>query len=422
MEVKAGYRQTEVGVIPEDWTVESVQNIGHIKTGPFGTILKASEYSVGEGTPLICMRDIGDGTLQVDDHTPLVPPSVVKRLPEYLLNGGDIVFGRKGAINRSALVTENQTGWFLGTDGIRIRPTKSFHSPYISYQFQRKEIQSWLLRHATGTTMPSLNPEMLRRLSLPFPPLPEQRAIATALSDVDALITSLDKLIAKKRDIKQAAMQELLTGKRRLPGFREEWNVKQLGEMGDISGAGVDKKCRQEEVPVRLVNYLDVYRRDFLFSKDFNHWVTARPDQTIHCDVKKGDVFFTPSSETQDDIGVSAVAMEDIPDAVYSYHIVRFRLRDEWDLLFRAYAFKTKAFLDEAQRQCEGSGTRYTISLGKFRNMTVQVPSIAEQRTIAIVLSDMDADLTALEQKRDKTKAIKQGMMQELLTGRIRLV
>lgn len=99
--VPPGYKQTEVGVIPEDWSVSSVQEIGHIRTGPFGTLLKANEYIATDGRPLISVGEVGDGVLRVTDHTPRVPESVVRRLPEYILRFGDIVFGRKGAVCRS---------------------------------------------------------------------------------------------------------------------------------------------------------------------------------------------------------------------------------------------------------------------------------------------------------------------------------
>jgi type I restriction enzyme S subunit len=260
------------------------------------------------------------------------------------------------------------------------------------------------------------------KLQVLVPPTPEQRAIAAALSDVDGLLGGLDRLIAKKRDLKQAAMQQLLTGQTRLPGFHGEWEVKRLGDVGEISSAGVDKKIRPDEVPVRLVNYLDAYHKDFIYSKDLNHWVTAPPQQAKRCAVQKGDVFFTPTSETRDDIGNSAVAMEDIPDAAYSYHVARLRLHEPWDLCFRTYAFKTRAFLDQAETLCDGNGTRYVISQGKFRSMTVQVPPLPEQTAIAEVLTEMDGELAVLEQRREKTRALKQAMMQELLTGRTRLL
>ena len=212
------------------------------------------------------------------------------------------------------------------------------------------------------------------------------------------------------------------TGQTRLPGFHGEWDVKRLGDIGDICGSGVDKKSRPDEVPVRLVNYMDVYRRSFIYSADLDHSVTAQPHHARRCAVLKGDVFFTPSSETRDDIANSAIAMEDIVDAAYSYHVVRLRLSEPWDLRFRTYAFKTRAFLRQAETVCDGGGTRYVISLGKFRNLIVSVPPVPEQTAIAEVLWEMDVELAGLEQRGDKTRALKQAMMQELLTGRTRLV
>ena len=141
------------------------------------------------------------------------------------------------------------------------------------------------------------------------------------------------------------------------------------------------------------------------------------------CAIQKGDIFFTPSSEMRFDIAIPAVAMEDIPDAVYSYHLVRFRLHEDWDLQFRVYIFQTKNFIDQAERVCEGSGKRYVITLPKFRELTVSYPSDKkEQFRISEILSEMDAEVAALETKLEKYKMIKQGMMQTLLTGQIRLI
>ena len=207
-----------------------------------------------------------------------------------------------------------------------------------------------------------------------------------------------------------------------LQRFSGEWETRRLGEIGEISGAGVDKKVNPNEVPVRLVNYLDVYNKTFLYSKDLTHEVSARRDQVRHCAVEKGDIFFTPTSEVPDDIGRSAVAMEEIPDGVYSYHVVRLRLKTDWDLYFRAYAFDTNEFLNQASRECYGSGTRYVISLPKFRAMIVRFPpTVEEQRAIAKVLSDVDGLIGTLDALIAKKRAIKQAAMQQLLTGKTRL-
>ena len=175
--------------MPSHWVVTTVGDLlagygGSIKTGPFGTTLKAAEYS-SDGIPLISVREIGYGVLRVDASTPRVPSEVVERLPEYILEPGDIVFGRKGAVDRSAIVREEQGGWFLGSDGIRLRLPDVCDPRFIAYQLQSPRVRSWLLQNATGTTMASLNQEAIERIPIVLPTLPEQRAIAHILGTLD---------------------------------------------------------------------------------------------------------------------------------------------------------------------------------------------------------------------------------------------
>ena len=204
------FQKTSAGMLPKGWKVASIKDIGDFKTGPFGTLLKAAEYIGGDGIPLICMRDIRDGRLEIDERTPRIPSSVVKRMPEYLLKCGDIVFGRKGNINRSAIVNDHQDGWFLGTDGIRIRPSKEFYPPFISYHFQRDEIQFHLLHQATGTTMASLNQEILHRMYIPVPSLPEQHQIAAILTRCDEMIAATRANLVATTALKMKIINEML--------------------------------------------------------------------------------------------------------------------------------------------------------------------------------------------------------------------
>jgi type I restriction enzyme, S subunit len=174
---------------PYEWLRTTISELidaegGSIKTGPFGTTLKASEYSI-EGVPLISVREIGYGTLRVDDSTPRVPPAVTERLPEYLLRTGDVVFGRKGAIDRSAHINREHEGWFLGSDGIRLRLPETCDSRFIAYQIQSTSTRNWLIQHATGTTMASLNQGVIERVPIVSPPLDVQRAIAHILGTLD---------------------------------------------------------------------------------------------------------------------------------------------------------------------------------------------------------------------------------------------
>jgi len=383
-----------MGAIPEEWNI--------VKLGNFISLQRGHDLTWRDRRP-------GD--------VPIMGSAGQNGFHDTAISKGPgVVLGRSGASFGQAHYCEKDF-WPHNT-AIYVTDFNGNNPLFVFYLLKSIDFT----RHNSGGAQQSLNRNFIYPIQIRVPQPHEQRIIADALSDVDALIGALDSALAKKRALKQAAMQQLLTGQTRLPGFHGEWEVKTLGEIGSISGSGVDKKSRSDEVPVRLVNYLDVYHKDFIYSDDLNHWVTAPQHQARRCAVKKGDVFFTPTSETRDDIGLSAVAMEDIPDACYSYHVARLRLTEDWDLRFRTYAFKTKSFLDQAETLCDGNGTRYVISQGKFRGMIVKIPPITEQTAIADILSDMDAEISALEQRRDKTRLLKQGMMQELLTGRIRLI
>lgn len=167
---------------------------GSIKTGPFGTILKASEYS-NEGVPVISVGEVGYGKLQLRKDTPLVSAETTSRLSEYVLETGDIIFGRKGAVDRSALVRAAENGWFLGSDGIRVRLPKNVNSLFVAYQFQLSRTKTWLLQHASGSTMLSLNQATLGRVPIRIPDRATQDAIADVLSALDDKIAANSRLI-----------------------------------------------------------------------------------------------------------------------------------------------------------------------------------------------------------------------------------
>ena len=172
-----------------EWRIATIGELlasdgGSVKTGPFGTVLKANEYS-NQGVPLISVGEIGYGVLRLHDRTPMASREVVERLPEYLLETGDIVFGRKGAVDRSALVKPEQKGWFLGSDGIRLRLPSTCDARFIAYQLQSADSRSWLFQHATGTTMASLNQAIIGRIPIVLPQVHEQRAISSLLGVLD---------------------------------------------------------------------------------------------------------------------------------------------------------------------------------------------------------------------------------------------
>ena len=418
MELKAGYKVTEVGVIPKDWETVFLFEISRkITDGEHVTPRREKS-----GYFLLSARNVLNGRIDISDVDFVGRDEFLRIRQRCNPEPGDLLISCSGTIGRVTVVPEGFECVLVRSAAL-VKPIhEKVNSYFIQHWLQSERAQKQISNSVNQGAQPNLFLNHIERLTSPRPNLLEQQAIAEALSDADALIESLDQLIAKKRQIKHGAMQELLTGKRRLPGFEGEWEVKKLEQLGEVSGSGVDKKIRVGEVPVRLLNYMDVYRRDFIYSKDLDHWVTAPSHQLRRCVVEKGDIFFTPSSETRDDIANSAVSMEDVPNAAYSYHVVRLRLKEDWDLLFRTYAFKTREFLGQAETLCDGSGTRYVISLSKFRNITIRVPEPKEQAAIADVLWAMDQEIALLEVRLSKARQIKQGMMQELLTGRTRLL
>lgn len=416
MEVRPGYKQTKLGVIPEDWLEKSVHEFAAIKTGPFGTLLKASEYSESDGVPLISVGEIRNGFLRITDDTPYVSEIVTRRLPQYVLKKGDIVFARKGGVERSALIRQPQEGWFLGSDGISIRPLQDFHNEYLAFQFQCARIKAWLLQNAIGTTMPSLNHEILRNVVIPIPPTKaEQEAITEAITDADALIESLEQLISKKCHLKQGAMQELLQPK-------EGWEEKRLGKTAVL-------KARIGWQGLTTTEYLDSGDFYLVTGTDFKdgyidwdncHYVDElRYKQDKNIQLKEHDVLVTKDGT----IGkVALINHLNKPATLNSGVFVIRPIENAFHPGFFYYLLCSNLFMEFLGQLSAGSTINHLYQKD-FVSFIYKTPTtIHEQISISAILSDMDAEIAALEAKLAKTRQIKQGMMQELLTGRIRLI
>jgi len=265
--------------------------------------------------------------------------------------------------------------------------------------------------------------DMIARMPVPVPPTEaEQRAIAAALSDVDALLGGLDRLIAKKRDLKQAAMQQLLTGQTRLPGFHGEWEVKRLGDVGSTySGLTGKTKADFGSGEGQYITFMNVMSDVKIDCQSFDR-VRVTPHESQNR-VMRGDLLFNGSSETPAEVAMCSLLTEAVPNLYLNSFCFGFRLRIDApaDALFLAYLIRSNEGREVIKSLAQGS-TRYNLSKGALLDAAIRLPSIEEQTAIAAVLTDMDAELSALEARRDKTRALKQAMMQELLTGRTRLV
>lgn len=420
MEVKPGYKLTEVGVIPEDWDVQSLKDsteeqrpisYGIVQTGP----------NIYNGIPCLRVVDIDNGNI---NKTALIctTKQISDSYRRTVLRAGDLVMPLRGKVGDVGEIDEELAGANL-TRGvallaIRSELSGSYYRHALSWTATRKRLEQSM----NGSALQEIPIATLRSFQIGLPATKnEQSAIATALSDIDALVAKLDQLIAKKRDLKQATMQQLLTGRTRLPGFSEEWEHINLGDVFSFKN-GLNKAKSFFGYGTPIVNYMDVFKDSKIFCSRVKGLVSVSPLEIRNFDVRKGDVLFTRTSETPEEVGIASVVIDEPNNTVFSGFVLRARPKDNRLIdLFKAYCFQASGV--RAQIISKASYTTRALTNGRILSgVVIPVPSIGEQTAIAAILSDLDAELSALEARRDKTRALKQAMMQELLTGRIRLV
>lgn len=379
-----------------------------------------------DGIPFISLQDINKKTGKINFEGARKVSSAVleEHKQRYSLAHGDFIIGKIGTVGGAYLIPAERT-FALSANLVLVRPRSEVVDPrFLLSLMTSPVVEKQFSVDTSATTQSAFGIKKVRTILVPLPPLPEQRAIATALSDVDALINSLDRLIAKKRDIKQATMQQLLTGKTRLPGFKkkdgfkqteiglipEDWEPKRLGDVTKFIGGSQPPRStfvfKPKEGYVRLVQIRD-YKTD--------NYATYIPSNLVSRACSNEDIMIgrygPPIFQILKGIeGAYNVALiKAIPSKAIEREFLFHFLKDH--RLFN--------FIELLSRRSSG---QTGVELPDLKNYPTPLPSLSEQCAIANVLSDIDLELATLEQRREKTLLLKQGMMQELLTGRTRLV
>jgi len=390
------FKNTEIGEIPEDWEVRTINSFCSVKTGPFGSMLHAEDY-VAKGTPIVTTEHFKNGILPlVGKDIPQVGIEDLKRMSSYTLTKDDIVFSRVGSVDINALVTVRQKGWLFSGRVLRVRPFKQTDSLYLHYGLLKHSVRSDIVSRAVGLTMASINTKILGETELSLPPLNEQHRIASALTNIDNLISSLCKLIEKKMNIKQGAMQQLLTGKTRLKGFNEPWVEKKLGEV-----CSVKRGVRVVKRNLTTDGLYPVYQNTNIplgYSNQYN---------------VEANTPFVIIGGSAGQVGICRERYWAADDCAF------FACHDIYkEYLYYVLLLNQRNILHNVR-----TGTIPRLDRTFLSGMLVYISSnIAEQQAIATILTKMDDEITALEAKKAKYEAIKQGMMQQLLTGKIRLI
>jgi type I restriction enzyme S subunit len=394
VELNPGYKHTDVGLIPADWVCgELSQFLGFISygfTNPMPT--------VSDGIYMVTAADVTAGRIQLATARKTSEAAFTSLLTaKSKPRSNDILLTKDGTLGRVALV---------GTEVICVnqsvavlRPNARVSPAFLKLLLEAPQYQRRMIEDAGGSTIKHIYITIVDQMPVGLPAdIGEQRAIAEALTDVDALLAGLDRLIAKKRDIKQAAMQQLLTGQTRLPGFQGEWKVTQLGDVAHIK---TGSRNNQDKVS----------------DGEYPFFVRSEHVERINTYSHDCEAILVPGEGRIGSIFHYIQGRFDVHQRVYA--ITQFRPEVSGRFVHLCMSFKFGAWA----MQNTVKATVDSLRLPTFQTFEFSLPpTLDEQTAIATVLSDMDAELTALEARRDKTRALKQGMMQELLTGRTRLV
>ena len=391
-------KQTEIGEIPVDWDIKTLGDIGEFKNG-----INKSNESFGFGSPFVNLMDVfGRTKIENSSNFGLINSNdVEKRL--YNLIKGDIIFIRSSVkpsgVGLTCVITYNLPDTVFSGFLIRFRDKGLLTDSYKQYCFYNERFRNSLISNSTVSANTNINQEALKKLIIVFPKdKVEQSLIASVLSDTDSLIESLDKLIAKKKNIKQGVMQELLTEKKRLPGFNGEWGEINFGTLVEIN-----KGQQLNKSELTLTGEYPDWNGGIEPSGYTHKWNMT--ENTITISEGGNSCGFVNYCKTKFWLGGHCYALKLVEsnlNQIFLYHLLKFKEKSIMGL-------RIGSGLPNIQKK----------DLNEFIFKRPQDPK--EQSAIAQILSDMDADIETLELKRDKYKEIKTGMMQELLTGRIRL-
>lgn len=440
MEIAKGYQQTEVGIIPIDWKVKELSQIVERERPISYGIVQTGKY-IENGIRCIRVLDILNGKIN-NNNLIRTSEEISSSYRRTILRTGDIVIALRGKIGELAVIEKDLTGANLTRGLALIAAIEENYNYFLYYYLSSPQSKLILEKNLNGSALKEIPIGVLRKISVPLPPTrEEQKAIAQALSDADAAIAELDRLITKKRNIKQGTMQQLLTGKKRLAGFSQEKPYKQtdigvIPENWDVISiqTALDEKYIEDQMDG---NHGELYPKSHEFVSYGVPYVGAndfwggrvsfknckflseeRARKFKKGIARNGDVLFAHNAT----VGPVAILNFEGNFLIVSTTVTYFRCNPDklYKLYFR-YVLEAQYFVKQYSAVMAQS-TRFQVPITIQRKFLIAVPKLTEQKAIAQVLSDMDTEIEALEQKRHKYKAIKQGMMQELLTGRTRLI
>ena len=395
--IETKFKQTELGLVPKAWGTPTIDElIVAMNDGPFGTKLKQEHYTTKREVRIVQLGNIGENGWN-DSNVKYTTFEYAKVLSSHLVNPGDVLIAKMMPAGRSIICPNHEACFIQGSDAIKVRFNDSINTQYFIYGTKSCEYLRIIEENTQGSTRQRISLTKYRTLPFIVPPIEEQVRIAEALSDVDKLIRELDTLIEKKRSIMQGTKQELLTAHCRLPGFVHPWRNTLVEKCCKIT---TGESNTQDQIESGIYPF---YIRSATVMRSNSYIFDCEGVITIG-DGQIGKVFHYVNGKF--DLHQRCYLMYDFDDvdAKFFYFLFSFFFYN------RVIALSAKATVDSVRRNM-------------IAKMKINIPStMQEQKAIANILSDMNDGIEAIEAKRDKYIAVRQGMMQQLLTGKIRLI
>ena len=434
--IPAGYQQTEVGVIPEAWNIKELQHLCRVPI-TYG-IVQCGPHIVN-GIPYVRVSDMTDRELNVDGML-RTSVEIAAAFARSRVDEGDIIYALRGKLGHVRNVPPSVAGANLTQGTARISPLPNVSNKYIYWALQSPNALEQAAQEAKGSTFFEITLANLKKIKIPVPnDSGEQTAIANVLSDSDALIDALEQLIAKKQAIKSGTMQQLLTGRTRLPAFalRPDGTPKgyKPSELGDIPDDWEEISIGQDAVLKARIGWQALTTKEYQVSGDI-YLVTGidfdagavmwdkccyvsewRYKQDTNIQLRENTVLITKDGTVGK---VGYVSALEKPATLNSGVFVIRPKNNSFVPRYLFYVLTSRLFNDFMNQITAGSTITHLYQKD-FVNFEFSAPNIEEQTAIVTILSDMDNELQALTQKLEKARALKQGMMQQLLTGKIRL-
>lgn len=415
-------RPSDLGQIPDDWATETLAGLGgQVTSGSRGWATFYAKY----GDLFVRITNLRRDNIHLDlaDQRFVLLPALTAEAARTRLREGDLLVSITADIGIIGYVDEHvPSPAYINQHIARVRlPADRVSPKFVAYYLASWAPQRTFVGATDTGAKAGMNLTTVGALKTVVPPLPEQIQIAATLSDVDEQIAALQRLITKKEAIARGMMQELLTGRTRLPGFRQSWREWPMGSIGSAYG-GLTGKTKEDfgNGSGRYVPFIAVMAGVRVTARSLLS-VRVAPGERQNV-VRPRDILLNTSSETPDELAMCAVA-DDLPEGTHLNSFCfgfRISATDEADSLFVAYLFRSGVGRKSVQALAQGA-IRYNLSKAQFRRLVVTLPPVDEQRAIAAVLSDADREIDTFRIRLRRAHAVKQGMMQQLLTGRTRL-